>query len=171
MKPYDPLAAYNSVSVVQHPSVFKRIIAFLIDIFLLGFTVFAPLDTLLQTISRAPDFSTTYAAFTGNETLQTIITLLMVYIFTLVMLYFILLEYFLGQTAGMRFMKLKVEDIDGKKPTFWQCLVRNTVFLPLIPFILFWIIDPLYLFFTKQRLIEQLTKTRTVNTNYIKEQS
>ena len=66
-------------------------------------------------------------------------------------------------------MRLKVEGNEGKMPKLWQCFVRNLVFLPIFPFIIFWFIDPLYLVLTKQRLSEQLTKTRTVNANYIKQ--
>ncbi|MEK6867566.1 MAG: RDD family protein [Nanoarchaeota archaeon] len=170
MKAYDPLAAYNTKPIEQ-PSLVKRFLAFLLDFSLLSITVFAPLAAVLEKLAPSANFSATYAAFTGNESTGAVITIIMVFVFTLVMLYFVLLEYLLGQTAGMLFIGLKVEGNEGKIPTFWQCFVRNLVFLPLFPFIVFWIVDPLYLVFTKQRLSEQLSKTRTVNANYIKQQA
>ena len=168
MKVYDPLAAYNTIPIEQ-PSLVKRFLAFLLDFSLLSITVFTPLSAVLEKLAPSTNFSATYAAFTSNESTSTIITIIMVFVFTLVTLYFVLLEYLIGQTAGMIVMGLKVEGHEGKMPAFWQCLLRNLVFLPIFPFIVFWIVDPLYLVFTKQRLSEQLTKTRTVNANYIKQ--
>jgi uncharacterized RDD family membrane protein YckC len=170
MKAYDPLAAYNKVPADQ-PSVVKRFLAFLLDFSLLSVIVFTPVSAVLEKLSPTTDIIATYAVFTSNEATSAIITIVMVFAFTLVMLYFVLLEYLLGQTAGMLFIGLKVQGNEGNLPTFWQCIIRNCVFLPLFPFIVFWIIDPLYVVFTKQRLSEQLSRTRTVNVNYIKHQT
>ena len=51
---------------------------------------------------------------------------------------------------------------DGMKT--WQVLARNIVFIPIFPFILLWVLDPLFMFFTKtnQRLSEILSKTKVV---------
>lgn len=170
MKAYDPLVAYNTVST-EHPSLVKRFLAFLLDFSLLSITVFTPVSAVLEKLSPSANFSATYAMFTSNESTSAVITITMVFAFTLVMLYFVLLEYLLGQTAGMLFIGISVQGNEGNLPTFWQCIIRNCVFLPIFPFIVFWIIDPLYLVFTKQRLSEQLSKTKTVNVNYIKQQA
>lgn len=159
MKQYDPL---EQLTPLSQPSFWKRTLALLIDLALLLFTVFAPLNQLLIILVPFADFSTVYAAFT-TETIETAIASVAVFfIFILVILYFTLCEYFVGQTAGKRLMNLKVEDYDGNIPTFFQCLTRNLLFLLVFPFSLFLIIEPLYLLWTKQRLLEQLSKTRTV---------
>lgn len=170
MKAYDPLAAYNTLPLEQ-PSLARRFLAFLLDFSLLSITIFTPLRPVLEKFAASANFSATYAAFTHNESTSAVIAVVMVFVFTLVMFYFVLLEYLLGQTAGMLFLGIKVEGSKGSMPTFWQCFIRNLVFLPLFPFIVFWILDPLYLLFAKQRLSEQLSKTRTVNVNYIKQQT
>ncbi len=172
MKAYDPLTAYTATPLFEQPSIMKRVLSFFIDFSLLSLTIFTPLSWVLEILSPTTNFSAAYTAFLNNETTNTIITVLMLYVFILVLLYFALLEYLVGQTAGMCFLNLKVENNAGQKITFWQALVRNCVFLPIFPFILFWFIDPAYLIFTKKRLSEQLSRTRTINanTNYIKEQ-
>lgn len=171
MKKYDPLAQYQLPLQPQTPSFWRRTLAFLLDMALLSITVLAPVSTLLEHFvpTTTTNIAAAYDALTQNQSTSTVITVVMLFISLLVVLYFTLCEYLLGQTAGKRLLDLKVETIEGARPTFWRCLVRNLIFLPIFPFILFWIIDPLYLLFSKQRLSEQLSRTRTVN--YIKEQT
>lgn len=157
---YDPLKQYTKIE--ETPSFFKRSLAFLLDFAILSVTILAPITTLLEKITPTTDFHTTYALFVENNKMSTIITWTMIFVFTLIMTYFILLEYLIGQTAGKRIMKLEVVNITNQTPTLMQCILRNLVLLPVFPFIIFWVIDPLYLLFTKQALSEQLTKTRTI---------
>jgi len=157
---YDPFKQYNKISNV--PSFFSRTLAFLLDISILGFTVFAPVTSFAQKLVPNADYTSAYQYFTQNDKVANVITVVMLFVFVLVMLYFILLEYFIGQTAGKRFMNLKVVSVDGERPKFWQCVVRNIVLLPVFPFVIFWVLDPLYLLFSKRRLSEQLSRTRTV---------
>lgn len=166
MKKYDPFLQYQSSLVPMPPSFFRRTLAFIFDVLILSFTVFAPLSIFFERFVPVADISTTYNSMLHNQKMSSVITILMLFIFTLTIFYFSMLEYILGQTAGKRMVGLKVEDIYGNGPSFWQCLIRNLVLLPIFPFILFWILDPLYLLISKQRLSEQLTRTKTVN--YIK---
>ena len=46
--------------------------------------------------------------------------------------------------------------------TLWQCILRNIVVLPFFPFIILWVVEPIYLFTQGRRLLERLSKTRTV---------
>lgn len=163
MKKYDPFLQYQSSLVPMPPSFFRRALAFILDISILSFTVFAPLSIFFERFVPIADISTTYTSLVHDQKISTLLTILMLFIFTLVLLYFSMLEYIVGQTAGKRMIGIKVEDIYGNRPSFWQCLIRNLVLLPIFPFILFWIIDPLFLLISKQRLSEQLSRTRTVN--------
>jgi len=81
-------------------------------------------------------------------------------IFILSMLYFTFFEYYLSQSPGQLLMKIKVES--DKDIGFFKSLLRNIYLLPLFPFYLLWIIEPLYLIFYKERLLEKITNTRTV---------
>ncbi len=159
-KMYDPLTQYTKVQ--ETPSIFKRSLAFLVDIGILSMTILAPVTSLLEKMIPEADFSASYALLTGNEKINSIVSVSMVFVFALIVCYFSILEYVFGQTAGKRLMKLQVVDINGKEPGLIQCIVRNMVFLPVFPFILFWIIDPVYMLLTKQTLSDQLTKTKTV---------
>ncbi|MBI5072894.1 RDD family protein [Candidatus Woesearchaeota archaeon] len=171
----DPVAQYQAQlqQLAEQPSAGRRTIAFLFDLALLSFTIIAPLSAFLEKmLPKSTDFMASYTALANNATLSTGITVLLYFIFILILLYFTLCEYFVGQTAGKRWMNLKVTDLAGSRPTFFQALTRNLVFLPIFPFMLFWIIDPLYLLFSGYRLSEQLSKTKTiaVTANYMKQQ-
>ena len=69
----------------------------------------------------------------------------------------------MSQTIGKMLMKVYVAS-DNNTLKAWQLLARNLVFIPIFPFVLLWILDPLFMFFTKtnQRLTEILSKTRVV---------
>ncbi len=162
MKIYDPLAQYQQHAIVA-PSFLTRSLAFFADMALLSVTIFAPLSLLAEQFVPAADYTTAYQYFLSNVSAANVLTIVFFFVFVLALLYFALLEYLLGQTAGKRLLRLKIVDVSGKQPAFWQCIVRNLVLLPVFPFMIFWVVDPLYLFFTKQRLTEQLSRTRTVN--------
>ena len=174
----DPVAQYQEKlqQLAEQPSMWRRTIAFLFDMALLSFTVIAPMSTFLEKIlPQTTDFRASYNALANNATLSTGISVLLYFTFILILLYFTLCEYFVGQTAGKRWMNLKVTDLAGNKPSFFHALMRNLFFLPMFPFMLFWVIDPLYLAFRGYRLSEQLSKTKTVaiptayTTNYMKQ--
>ena len=69
----------------------------------------------------------------------------------------------MGQTIGKMLMKIYVVS-DNQDLKAWQLLTRSIVFIPIFPFILLWVLDPLFMFFTKtnQRLSEILSKTKVV---------
>ncbi len=166
MKTYDPIAEYTK-PVSLHASLLSRTLAFILDISIISLTILAPVTTLAEQLIPKTDYHAVYAYITNNSGLSNVLSIIMVFVFILIILYFTLLEYLLGQTIGKKFLGLHVVTSEGKNILFWQALVRNCVLLPLMPFIFFWVVDPLYLLFTKRRLTEQLTKTQTVN--YIKQ--
>lgn len=47
-------------------------------------------------------------------------------------------------------------------PTKLQLFIRNIIFVPLFPLVLFWILDPIYLLFRKERLIDKWFGIKTV---------
>ncbi|PIN68596.1 hypothetical protein COV93_08920, partial [Candidatus Woesearchaeota archaeon CG11_big_fil_rev_8_21_14_0_20_43_8] len=82
---------------------------------------------------------------------------------TIMILYFALTEFKLGQSFGKMLLQLRVRS-DTKDLRLYQCLLRSIFLIPVFPFILLWIADPLSMAFTKdsRRLSEILSKTRTV---------
>lgn len=167
MKEYIPTPVEQQY--LSKPTYTQRMLAFLIDAGILGFTIFAPFSALLEKKVPAGDFKTVYASIAQQTSTTTALSIALFFVFFLILLYFALCEYFVGQTAGKRVMHLKVEDYYGNTPTFMQCLLRNVQFLLLFPFWILLLVEPIYLAVTKQRLLEHLSKTRTVytNTNYM----
>jgi len=69
----------------------------------------------------------------------------------------------LQQTPGKMVFNLYVKS-QTKDLKYWQLFVRSMFLIPLFPFILLWLIDPIVMFFNKdsQRLSEILSKTKVV---------
>ena len=144
--------------------VWKRIAAFLIDMLVLNLIVLFPFRRLFQgMLPKDYSFSEAYKIFASGANYTAYISRISLVISVLVILYFFMLEKKMSQTIGKRLMNIYVAS-DTNSAKAWQLLARNIVFLPLFPFVLLWLVDPLFMFFTKtnQRLSEILSKTRVV---------
>lgn len=143
--------------------IWKRALAFLIDLAIINVVIFSPFQrVLVALVPSASDFSALQATLSADQGLMNLLISIFSIVGILAMLYFVILEYVLGMTLGMRIMRIHVS---AEKPIgFWRCIARNLFFIPLFPFPLLWIIDPLHLLFSHDnaRFLERLTKTRTV---------
>jgi len=149
--------------------IWKRLLALLVDLAVLDFFVFSFFtDVSKILLGDSADIMATYRMLQENTSRTSAIVMVMAIVIMLAFVYFVLLQYATGQTVGMMLLNLQVVFQVGEKefsmPSFWQCLIRNMFLIPAMPFILLWIIDPLYLFFTKknQRLTEWLSQTRVI---------
>ncbi|HLC66695.1 MAG TPA: RDD family protein [Candidatus Nanoarchaeia archaeon] len=155
-------------TAVVHGSIpallWKRVAAFVVDILVLDFTVFAPFRRIFA--KAFPDFAMLRMAMEGHITFSGSLAFAAVSMATLAMLYFTLCESIVGQTVGKMLFRLRVAGI-ASPPGFWRCFIRSLFLLPVFPFIAFWLIDPLYMFFTRssQRLLERLSRTATVESS------
>ena len=79
------------------------------------------------------------------------LTSLVLFIFAvrvlLALIYFSILEYKYGETVGKMLLNIKVESL-VKKPSYPQYLIRSMFLLTVPPFILLWILDPIFILFT-----------------------
>lgn len=144
--------------------VWKRIAAFFIDIIIINLVVLFPFRALFQNIvPKDYSFSEAYRLLGSSANYTSYISLVSFVMSMLVILYFFMLERKMSQTIGKMLMRIYVAG-DNKDLKAWQLLARNLVFLPIFPFVLLWVVDPLFMFFTKtnQRLTEILSKTRVV---------
>ncbi|MBI2140644.1 RDD family protein [Candidatus Woesearchaeota archaeon] len=142
----------------------KRFLAFIIDLSIINLTVLFPFRRIIGNIMPgAGTFQESLARILSNEGLQGSILIVSTAISVFVLLYFAVLEFKLQTTPGKYFFRLFVAS-DGKKLTFMQAAGRSMFFLPIFPFFLLGIADPLMMIFHKgnRRLSEILTKTRTV---------
>ena len=152
----------------------KRIAAFFIDIAIINLVVLFPFRSLFQNIvPKDYSFSEAYNLL-SSANYTSFLTSASFIMSILIMLYFLMLERKMSQTIGKMLMKVYVVDAsenassrstsDNKELKAWQLLARNLVFIPIFPFVLLWILDPLFMFFTKtnQRLTEVLSRTKVV---------
>jgi uncharacterized RDD family membrane protein YckC len=119
-------------------------------------------------VGEGSNVLSTYAMLEESDVTLQALSMVFILIVMLAMTYFVLMQYAVGQTLGRMVLNVYVvQQVDDKnltRPRFWQCLVRNIFLIPTIPFVLLWIVDPVYFFFAKkgQRLTEWLSKTRVV---------
>ena len=154
----------------------KRIAAFFIDMIIINLVVLFPFRSLFQNIiPKDYSFSEAYKLLSSSTDYTGFITSVSFVISVLIVLYFLMLEIKMSQTIGKMLMKVYVVDArvhlaSSRSTSYnntlkaWQLLARNLVFIPIFPFVLLWILDPLFMFFTKtnQRLTEILSKTKVV---------
>ncbi|MBI1970027.1 RDD family protein [Candidatus Woesearchaeota archaeon] len=147
----------------------KRFLAFLIDVVILDFVVFAPFSGAIKELLPVGNFHAMQEFFAANASLTSKLTLLLFFLGIIALLYFSILEYRIQQTAGKILFKLHVVS-QSNELKFWQCLVRSLFIIPVFPFVLLWIIDPITMLFTQnnQRLLERLSQTATVELIYPK---
>ena len=145
-------------------SVLKRIIAFFIDFLIIHVIILFPLKRIFNNIiPETGSFSETVNFLNNNAEYSTFITVIMLLVAVLAILYFVILEKKLSQTPGKMLFNLYVKS-QTKDLNYWQLFVRSMFLIPVFPFVLLWIIDPIVMLFTKenQRLLEILSKTKVV---------
>ena len=112
------------------------------------------------------DFTALRAALEGQVHISGTLTFALLAMALLAMLYFAICESAVGQTVGKMLFGIRVAGV-ASPASFWRCLMRSLFLLPVFPFITFWLIDPLYMFFTQssQRLLERWSRTVTIESN------
>jgi uncharacterized RDD family membrane protein YckC len=155
----------------------ERLLAFILDMILIKFTIFLPFEKSFASAYAAAglrnsSFNESYAFFSENPQVAQGISNALFLLSLLVVLYFAILENKLGQTPGKMVMGIAVMSEIGWKEnsmkisraSFMQCFLRNIIFFPFLPFIIIWIIDPFLILFRKdhKKITEILTKTRTL---------
>lgn len=151
-------------SFVGPALVWKRIVAFFIDISLVLAVLSIPFRKLLKdALPKGFSFSEMLQLMEQDAALTGYLISVYLAMSALAFMYFYLLEKKMSQTIGKRIMNIYVVSDIGQMRR-WQLLVRNLFLVPVFPFDLLFIVDPLFMIFTKsnQRLTEILSKTRVV---------
>ena len=149
-------------SFIGPASIPRRLIAFIIDIMIIDLVILTPFYKLFQRF-LPPGTFTEQLRFIQENPQVSIPTHLLLVIGILIVLYFSYFEYKIHQTPGKIILGLYTMQ-ERAKPSFWAYLLSNITFIPIFPFILLWIIDPLYMFITpkNQRLMEKLNRILVV---------
>lgn len=146
--------------IIFIPALFwKRILAFVIDLLVIDLIIISPFRSIFEKLlSSELSFTTARAYFELNPELLNKLTGIIVIISILVISYFSVLQFKIRQTLGMMIFNLWIYTED-KQLSLWKCLISNISFIPIFPFIILWIIDPIFLGFSvsKQRLMQKLT--------------
>jgi uncharacterized RDD family membrane protein YckC len=149
-------------------SILRRLIALITDLLIIDMIIAAPFKKkLLALLPQVTSFGEIQAAMKASESIIAQASTIIVAISILVLFYFALMQTILTQTPGMMLMNvyvIRAEKKAIKKPTFWQCILRNLFLLPFFPFFILWITEPVFLLFskTRQRFLEVISGTLTV---------
>jgi len=151
MKKYDHLLRPHTETVIQDAGFWRRAAAFIFDLLLLDLLVTSPFTPVFERMMATIDTTSfTSTAYTSRELGAALLLFIIIY------MYFVLFEYTLGQTPGMMLMNTRVN-----KNNLGRVMVRNSVILPVFPFIIFWFIEPIAIAFWKRGVLERLSDTRT----------
>jgi len=150
-------------------SLWRRVFAYLIDAIIVGFIIVLPLSSFISDVPEG-EFETVFQQMTQERdlTFSYLLNGFLVALFSV--LYWALLEYYLGQSIGKMVLGIKVESfikIKGKIGrvglSFRQCFMRNVTKVSTM--ILF--LDLLYGIFKgdKRRFFEVISNTHVVHSN------
>lgn len=165
-----PKPRYREVPV----SFLRRGLAFVIDLFIINLFLFGPFRGVFTKLlppeeTAGLDMAALQALLESNQFLMTIVLMLSFAAGGIALLYFSILQYKFNKTIGMHLLRINLVSEQKHKQklvSLWQCIVRNIFIIPVFPFFLFWVIDPLFLLFNPkhQRLLEKWSKTKLTQT-------
>ena len=148
-------------------ALWKRVVSYLIDLFLVNLVVLVPFQPVLEGLTGSfqdKSLLEIYAFFQagGSDLLGTFLTLSLI-IATLTVAYWTILEYKIQQSVGDVILHLFVRS-ETRELTLWQCVLRNISKVSTLPAA----IDSLLVFFTplRQRYFEKASKTYVVEQVY-----
>ena len=114
--------------------VWKRVLAFFIDLLIINFIILFPFRSLFDKIVPASlSFKETFSMVNAPQ-LNSFILTISIFVAMLMILYFMILEGKLGQSIGKILTNMYVVS-ESKELRFWQLLVRNLFLIPFFPFI------------------------------------
>lgn len=150
-------------------NIWKRVVAFLADLLIINIVVIYPFKKHFRSLIPSTKYGEAINYVLANPSIANTMTTVAIMVSIIVVLYFSLSEFKTGTTLGKYFLKLKVKSL-GKEVRFWQFFVSNLTFIPFLPFILLWVVDPLHMLVSekKQRLMERIAKLETVEEVVIK---
>lgn len=144
-------------------SVWKRFFAFIIDLLILDIIIFNSLKNIILNIIPNNLPYTELALFIeNNPDILNKIMVIFIYLSLIIIIYFTVLEFKFSQTVGKMLLGIFVKSSNKKPLTFTRVLLSNIIFIPIFPFVLFWLIEPLYILFTNRRIMEKISNIKVV---------
>ena len=154
----------ESKAFIAPASLLKRFVAYFIDLVIVNFIIISPFNVILEKIIPSGSFSETYQYIQNNPEVSSIIFFLSVVIGILIVAYFTVFEYLTQQTPGKMLMRQYIVKETGQQLKLRNYIISNLTFMPVFPFILLWIADPVYMVISpkSQRLMERFTRILVV---------
>tara|TARA_Y100000310_G_scaffold192182_1_gene192126 strand:- start:764 stop:1261 length:498 start_codon:yes stop_codon:yes gene_type:complete len=159
------LKSSKKEGMIVTAKLWKRLAALVIDFVLINLILFSPFRGVMEDIMpETTDFQEMLNYIQNNPEVANNINFIAMIMASLAILYFAIMERIFAQTIGKMLMHIKVKSLN-EKLKLWQCFVRSLYLIPY--FSLFIIIEPISLLFIKdnRRVLELLSKTRTVEDN------
>ena len=141
-------------------SIWKRILAYLIDMMLINIIIIDRFKDHFNELSSL-DFTQIITFVNTNQELIAQIATIEAVISVLILFYFIIFEYKFERTPGKMIMKFFVKDKTKKKAqlTFQQVFIRSIFKIPFSIFGLLMFVDVVHYMFRKERLGDKLANT------------
>lgn len=162
-----PVPKFLGSRVVALPASWgRRILAFLIDLIILNIFVTGAFQKVIRKLlPTEASYTSIQAAIEAQPSLATAVFFIAFLSGIFAILYFALLESQLGYSVGKLFMQIRVVALQNEELTLWKCVIRSLLMIPAFPFIILWVVDPLYALFSplRQRLLERWSNTATVS--------
>jgi len=148
----------SSHVIIVRAALWRRILAFLVDFMIMQLVIIRAFDSIFAKVSAAgATFSEISVYLEANPAIYSQINWAIICIGILTIAYFVIMQYRFRQTLGMMMFNIKIESLN-KEIGIMQLIVSNLMLLPVFPFLLLWIIDPIYSIFNKnsQRLTQKV---------------
>lgn len=140
--------------LIKDASPLKRLMAFIIDLFVINLVIVYPFRSALT------GFFGTSLSFQLPERLPFEIWLAITAIILLSWAYFSLTQYLLNQTPGMMLVNIEIAGQVSLAKGFF----RNIYVFPVFPFYLLWILEPIVILIKKQGILDRISKTKVIET-------
>jgi len=138
MKTYEHTASY-----------WRRLGAFVIDLLLFDFFILSPWSLIVMEKFSFTGYDQMYSLLISSQTLLVTFYIVAVFMTLLLICYFTIFQFILGQTLGMMLFKLRVVSLEGEL-SMGKCFFRNLFLIPFFPFSFLWAIEPIHLFFSSE---------------------
>lgn len=152
----------KSKSFLGTASLSKRILALILDLFIIYLIIARPFYRLilssLGNIETA-NYSQIIEILNSNPEIVNNLTFIFFSISIIALIYFSYMEYKFSQTFGQMLLGLKIKS-EKKETNIWQYVLTNLFVFPFFPFIILWFLDPIYMFYKGKKYTEHIAKLK-----------
>jgi len=147
-------------SFIAPASLFRRIIAYVIDFLIIRFTILIPFNALFKKIIPVHEqgYKAIIEYLQNTPNISSLLIVISIAMSVLIVLYFTLFEYKTQQTPGKMIMKQWIVP-EKDNITILNYLISNLTFVLVFPFIILWIIDLIHAIYSpkNQRFMEKIS--------------